>query len=1141
MQSESRAVSQHTPPIDPPKASVQPIQHGNDLDDAVAAPDALLPRESGGCLTADSATQESGDAFLKDEVHIPPSSPAQRVSDYESIATPGKDGDSSVFHDSSFNRSSKLPLETLPNEVLTHILSHLPPQSLSAITLVSRRFHALVTTPHAWRIAFSRFFPGPQTIQNGRSNTSNPEDLISDRRYFARLTALASWRSEYILRTRLMRSLSRGKPAQFQPAKRQGVVRSASSRNGSAIATYPSQLVFPVSHIHGTFNGTSTEPNFIHGASEQGLASASDPSAVKVTNWGISDTRVFRHFADSFPGDVPYGLGPGELVGVPNSMDVSQPYGMIYGEGCPQGRSYFISSSEQRGRFLGPSELVPQPKLGIPATNMITHAICSVWIAKSASILKATNGLIAMMTGSSSGILTAYAMGPHPSYDKRYDRGQVTAKWVISPGVPIISINVDNDYSSRRHAQRRTWAVVLNALGEVFYLTDLPKSPEMPPTAKLSAEQHEELAWKTGRSVRWELIEISRRIARPDPFSHDPVDGSYSPRSSSDSMQLDENQVAAETKEIEKFLAYRPKHFRKVCENWNMRRDLHVDFAGDDGRGHGESALIIARGNGDDEKASVRRYVRVASKTDFAPLPFTQGVSSGPQSPAPRSIFGGPTTPSSSTPTQSFPPSRSSGRFNERQREISTEWRTSEFTFGNRKGIEITATALDNSSFATVTAQEDPLLAMSGSSFSSALSSPMLPHMEQPHSSLEVPGQRARYLAVGTAMGGIFVWDIRALPAQSSDITNSVAPLRIIQTESPQVSCIALTALYLVHGGNDGLVQAWDPLASSTRPIRTINSRFSSRARRRLVQADPSMLGVGGNYFATGAICLDPDPTVLRGMVSLGTHLRYWSYSSTGADQYKASKRRLRRSLRGSNGTADGQRFNNSGRGAIRDFIEDERSELKRQEVENAKERAHLSARFGVDLLGPDVDEEQLLLYAKLLSEEAHAAKEDAARQEQELQTAIASSATSASMSDVVGPSSFGQAEVSSSSSPYQDAVEETMDEDLAEAIRLSLLNDQVSDPSQDATASIPIKYAKSPRKPRQSSPGSGSGPEGSRRQEMDDLEFAIQLSLAEDRSRSEVAGEVIGDEFEEFPELSSAALSSSQSSGKGKGRAQAW
>lgn len=378
-------------------------------------------------------------------------------------------------------------------------------------------------------------------------------------------------------------------------------------------------------------------------------------------------------------------------------------------------------------------------------------------------------------------------------------------------------------------------------------------------------------------------------------------------------------------------------------------------------------------------------------------------------------------------------------------------------------------------------------------------------------------------MAVGTSTGLIFVWDARSLAAQSADVINSIPPLRVIQTESPQVSCVALTSLYLVHGGNDGLVQAWDPLASSTRPIRTINSRFSSRARRRLVQAEASMLGVGNNYFASGALCLDPDPTVLRGIVSLGTHLRYWSYSSSWADQYKTSKRRLRYSLRGNNGAGSGQRFTSSGRGAIQDFIEDERIEIERQTIEDAKEHAHLSARFGVDLLGPDIDEEQLLAYAQLLSQEAHAG--DTEKHEP---AAVASSVST--LSDAAGPSSFGVDEMSSSSSPYQDATDD-IDDDLAEAIRLSLLDEKASAFSPvDETPSIPIKYAKGVK------PQSFSGApdaESSQQKEMDDLEFAIQLSLAEDQSRDV-------QEWEEFPALAQGQLSSSQGSGKGKGKARA-
>lgn len=972
-----------------------------------------------------------------------------------------------------------------------------------------------MTSPHAWRIAFSRFFPGPQNLEDGRNTTINEADLQSDRRFFARLTALASWRSEYILRTRLMRSLSRGKPAQLDPTN-EGHVRSVRSRHGSVVATYNSKLLYPVSHLHATFN-PDKDPLFIHGAAEQGIASASDPSAVKVGTWGISDHQMFRHFADLFPGEALYGLGSGGLVGMPNSMDVSQPYGMIYGEGCPEGRSYFISTTELRGRFLGISELGSHPPLGIPAVNHITQATCSVWIAKSSEILQMTQGLIGMLSGSSSGVLTAYSIGPHSSYDRRYAPGQLTARWALSPGVPIIGIAVDDQFSSKRYSNRRIWAVALNALGELFYLTELPKSPEIPLTAKLNSEQLDQVAWKTGRSVHWKMVEASRRVPRPDPFNRELVDGSYSPRSSSDSMGLSEHQVVAEIKEIEKFISFKPKHFRNVCESWDMERDLKVDFAGDDGRGAGESIIIIARGSSEDKQAAIRRFTRTISTKDL-------GSSESPQpcmSPtSPSSLFGGPVNRPSPKPSGTLPPSQPSGRSNENS--AGSEWRMLDLIFGDRQSVEISTSAMDASNFAALTAQEDPLLTMSGSPYSSASSSPMLPHMDQPRSALEVPGQRARYLAVGTSTGSVFVWDIRVPAANSADIIKAVSPLRVIHTESPRVSCLGITSLYLVHGGNDGLVQAWDPLASSTKPIRTISSRFSNRARRQLLQAEASVLGVGNNYYATGSICLDTDPTVLRGMVSLGTHLRYWSYSSNGAERYKSRKRRLRRSMRASNGGGEGQRFNTSGRGAIEDFIEDEQVEMQRQKVADEKERAHLSARFGVDLLGSDIDEEQLLAYAQLLSEESFTGEAVKANG-----SAISSPATSASF-DTIGPSSCDPDETSSSSSLYQESADEAVDDELAEAIRLSLLDKPT--PSHDFPSSTPIKYAKGiqPRGPSSEEDQAG----GSRQQEMDDLEFAIQLSLVEGKSREE------DQEWEEFPSL--APSSPSSPSGKGKGKARA-
>lgn len=421
---------------------------------------------------------------------------------------------------------------------------------------------------------------------------------------------------------------------------------------------------------------------------------------------------------------------------------------------------------------------------------------------------------------------------------------------------------------------------------------------------------------------------------------------------------------------------------------------------------------------------------------------------------------------------------------------------------------------------------------MSSNSESFSAASSPLPHMQRPSGS-EIPGQRGRYMAVGTATGSVFVWDIRSRTAKNPEIVNSVAPIRCIFTESPSVSCVALTSLYLVHGGNDGLVQAWDPLASTSRPIRTINSRFSTRARRRLVQAEASINGVGNNFYATGAISLDPDPTRLRGMVALGTHLRYWSYSSSGADQYKSNKRRLRYGQRGNNLGAGGQRFNNSGRGAINDYIEDEKREMERQAKADQKERAYLSNRFGVDLLGPDVSEEELLAYAQLLSQEAYSS--EATKRGDPVEGSIIST----SPSDTIGPndSSFAPDELSSASSPCNDPVEDDVDPEIAEAIRLSLLEESANQVSFEPPSSFVVNHLNGMSSKSASSPPKPEAAESSRQQEIDDLDLAIQLSLVETHGYdNEQLGDSSEHQDEEFPSL---PASQSPASAKNKGKSR--
>ena len=846
----------------------------------------------------------------------------------------------------------------------------------------------------------------------------------------------------------------------------------------------------------------------MHGAVEQGIASISDPSACKIGNWGLGDYEAFKHFVDLFIGESEYGLGSGEMVGMTNVMDLSQPYGRVYGEACPGGRLFFTSPAEQRGRFLPITSAVSHD-FGIPEVSMIGCAVTTVWLAKSESVLKATNGVFGLLAGFSNGVLTAYALGVNPVHDRRLEKGEPTAKWVLSPGVPIIGICIDDNYSSRRQSHGRVFAVVINALGEVFYLQDVPARPDY--KGKPDVQELDQLAWETGRSAEWVLLEATRRVAKPDPYNTAAVDASYSPKSSSNSMGLSIEQIAAETREIETYLPRKPKFFQKICDGWDMRRKLVVDFGGDDRHGAGESIFVLACGMEEGSSASMRRFSRRKTKiaVDFNLEPYPMIQSEAKK----QSIFGGISPSLHQSPRQvasprSVPRSRTSSHDESQDNVFKTEWSQSNFVFGPLRGLQFTAVATDDSDLAMLAVNEDPLLVMSGSSNTSSPVGSPLGQASSLSSASDIPGSRARYLAVGTATGVVVVWDMRASFSSATDTINTVQPLKVIYTKSPQISSLALTSLYLVHGGNDGLVQAWDVLGSTNESIRVLNSSMSMRARRRIAQAEASIQGVGHNYYAAGAISLDPDPTVLRGMVSLGTHLRYWSYSSTSADAYKSRKRGQlrRRSERGSNSALNEQRYTHTGRGILRDYIANEQQELQREKILRRREEERLSGRFGVGLLGAGASEAEMLAYATMLSEEAYTSDEVKRRESEE------------------------EVFASTSKKPFKPAQDgQDTDPDVAEAIRLSLLE---TEHGSSAIGDIPIRYAKNSK---MSTPNkrdqAGSSANAVATSEESDLEFALQLSLAEEKSRL--------DAEQDFPVLAkSTSPVSSISDSKGKGKA---
>jgi hypothetical protein len=258
--------------------------------------------------------------------------------------------------------------------------------------------------------------------------------------------------------------------------------------------------------------------------------------------------------------------------------------------------------------------------------------------------------------------------------------------------------------------------------------------------------------------------------------------------------------------------------------------------------------------------------------------------------------------------------------------------------------------------------------------------------------------------------------------------------------------------------------------------------------------------------FAAGAIALDPDSTVLRGVVSLGTQLRYWSFSSSAADQYRSQKRRLRRSQRGSNN--GGERFAGTGRAGIRDYIANEKFELEREQQSRHRRANQLAKRFGVDLLG---SEEEALAYAALLSQESL---------EEEKRRRSEGGNDSATRSSNVTP------ETSVSGTTAVSPTMGDVDDDLAEAIRQSL---EGADGGGSSPFDIPIRYAKARRSPTRSRSSAvmDTVVGASTNKEMDDLEFALQLSLAEEESKR--GGASVAEE-DDFPALSPSPK------GKGKG-----
>jgi hypothetical protein len=581
------------------------------------------------------------------------------------------------------------------------------------------------------------------------------------------------------------------------------------------------------------------------------------------------------------------------------------------------------------------------------------------------------------MTGSTLGVVTTYMVS---GTRKMLEPGDMTARWVLSPGVPIVSLKVDDGYSFRRHAAGRVWAVALNALGEAFYLRDAPRFNGNPRTFGEKVLS----AWLTGRSVEWHLVEPTLRqsklLQHDGDGPKDNLDPARDPRSSPDSYNLDYDARIEEAVKISRIARQEVGWFQARFRGWDMRRKLEVDFAGDNGKGAGEAILVVDCGDGANLKPRILRFTRSDGHEDH--------------------------------------------------------WDKTRFAI--RSPFKITATALD-SSLHTLKLRSEDLLYLDNVA----------------REDRKIPGGngRARFLAAGFDNGSILLWNARH---ELSDHSVEVSPLKTIETGSASVTCLALTALHLVHGGRDGLVQAWDVLGSTLEPLKTILNAGTGAgvhlSRHHFSSSLPNSQVLVARK-AVGSVFLDPDPTKLRGIVSFGAFLRFWCYSSTGDEVA-----RRRQAAAKSRPEYDHRRKSDKTAVDRNDYADDELERAAKQ-------------KLGMKYLG-DLTEEEALMYAQMIS------KESFAEEQRRIGLEVAESSMSKN-AEVGVPDATAVASDDASSPTPGPSVEsdEEMARRLAEEEQANAAGFWTSSPTSETdSAWFPIKYKQARKKKMGKKVGGGTG-----------------------------------------------------------------
>jgi len=580
-------------------------------------------------------------------------------------------------------------------------------------------------------------------------------------------------------------------------------------------------------------------------------------------------------------------------VNLNHLMDLSPWAGCILGETASDGGCYLqlFDSFFTRDRSPAIRNDVSIP----PGNHGYKPLVTCVWIAKreSGGVRDSTRAFV--MVGNSRGYIRIFSMDINKRKPSRNDifgdhRREQIGAYCVSPGIPIVQIKVDEDYSPRTVEQlRRPWVAVINALGEIYYLCKKPKSSSIddwkiiPPTVRTATPLHDGFFSALGKDLLNQPEERARLLSEME----------YST-------------------------------IKCLWEEFRMDWFLEVDWAGGNflagksgSKSNLDGALMQKAG------AVLMRYQRRQAKAT-KPKSFVCSIRSGDSEKQP--LFGGYLGGSGG-----ITPSPELARDGTESPDLTDSWIATEMRIPDKVFARITAHSMDNSPASKIDPTGD------GSQQEG------------------VPGGSARLFAVGTDTGSIFVFNFRS--------TATVCPIRIIHTNSPQVTALAVSSLIVVHGGDDGLVQAWDPLGSTRAPVRTLHSRFSAKARRRLEQNASNP--IDDNRFAARCLVLDPDPTILRGVVALGTFIRYWSLSATDPNPGNRVKK-----IGGSGGRHGKSSQSNNRKSGVRETITGDSLAVQEEREQEEQAAEELEKRYGITSGRAALSEEDMLTYASMISQE---------------------------------------------------------------------------------------------------------------------------------------------------------------------------